>query len=328
MTVQPPQTPRARSATSQTDRPGTGEERPLLAEGEGIEPPRDSRPGYRFRSEHLATRSALQRAITARAGRAQGTKCRAPSGGCEIRTRVPREGPRLSKPVHWAALPTLHAAMRRRSVHRVVPVPGLEPGRPYRDTSSSSWRVCHSARRASPRAVRPAGVAPPCVVGRLADRPAPPGTARLRCPSASGSRPAPTLASPGVTGLRSAGERAGRTARLEVTTGVEPAWTGFAGRCLATQPRHHCDPRIASCPSRGSNPHTPFGALDPESSASTKFRQVGVSGPARGRTERGPGDSRGAESRAESARFELAWDRCPACFPSRCHRPLGEPSSA
>lgn len=252
-----------------------------------------------------------------------------PSGGCEIRTRVPREGPRLSKPVHWAALPTLHAAMRRRSVHRVVPVPGLEPGRPYRDTSSSSWRVCHSARRVSPRAVRPAEVAPPCVVGRHADRPAPPGTARLRCPSASGSRSAPTLASPGVTGLRSAGERAGRTARLEVTTGVEPAWTGFAGRCLATQPRHHCDPRIASCPSRGSNPHTPSGALDPESSASTKFRQVGVSGPARGRTvERGPEDSRGAERRAESARFELAWGGCPSYFPSRCHRPLGEPSSA
>ena len=257
------------------------------------------------------------RSRLARAGRrARSAERRAEDARFEL--ACPREGPRLSKPVHWAALPTLHAAMRRRSVHRVVPVPGLEPGRPYRDTSSSSWRVCHSARRASPRAVRPAGVAPPCVVGRLADRPAPPGTARLRCPSASGSRLAPTLASPGVTGLRSAGERAGRTARLEVTTGVEPAWTGFAGRCLATQPRHHCDPRIASCPSRGSNPHTPFGALDPESSASTKFRQVGVSGPARGRTE----------LRAESARFELAWDRCPACFPSRCHRPLGEPSSA
>src|SRR5699024_621975 len=60
VTMQPPQTPRDRSATSQTDRPRTGEERPLLAEGEGIEPPRDSRPGYRFRGGHLATRSALQ----------------------------------------------------------------------------------------------------------------------------------------------------------------------------------------------------------------------------------------------------------------------------
>lgn len=88
VTMQPPQTPHARSATSQTDRPRTGEERPLLAEGEGIEPPRDSRPGYRFRGGHLATRSALQ--VRDHGSRGPGARHEVPSAERKVRDSNPR----------------------------------------------------------------------------------------------------------------------------------------------------------------------------------------------------------------------------------------------
>ena len=47
---------------------------------------------------------------------------------------------------------------------------------------------------------------------------------------------------------------------------------------------------------------------------------------------RGPADfvtpkPRFSVAKAEGARFELAWAVKPACFPSKCHRPLGEPSN-
>lgn len=135
--------------------------------------------------------------------------------------------------------------------------------------------------------------------------------------------------------------------RFEVTTGLEPAWDGFAGRCLSISATSPCATRsAASYPSPASNRDAPRGALDPESSASATFRQTGKP-PLRRDPVRRWSDLQGTDRQgspptedhprrigeevgpnAESARFELAWDVSPACFPSRCHRPLGEPSSA